>query len=236
MTTAPDTPPTTTPDSPTPTPPGPTAPAGGGFADAAATWNRRFEQAPGYLFGTEPNVWLRDHAGVWSAGQRVLCVADGEGRNGVYLARLGLVVDAFDIAAAGVAKARALAATHAVGVNLEVADVDGYAWRDEAWDGVAAIFVQFADPRLRARLFARMARALRPGGTLVLQGYTPKQLEYGTGGPGIASHLYTEPMLREAFAALEIVELREYEAEVDEGPGHRGMSALIGLVARKPAR
>lgn len=213
--------------------PDPSAKAGTPFADPAATWNRRFE-APGYLFGTEPNLWLRDHADVWQAGQRVLCVADGEGRNSVFLAQRGLAVDAFDIAEAGVAKARALAAERGVAVDFAVADCDGYRWRDAAWDGIAAIFVQFADPPLRARLFAHMVAALKPGGTLVLQGYTPKQLDYRTGGPGVFANLYTAAMLREAFAALEIVELREYEAEVDEGPGHRGMSALIGLVARKP--
>jgi SAM-dependent methyltransferase len=205
------------------------------FADPAGTWNRRFE-APGFLFGTQPNVWLREHAGLWRPGQRLLCVADGEGRNSVWLAQQGLVVDAFDVAEVGVAKARTLAAERGVQVNFAVADCDGYAWRAEAWDGIAAIFVQFADPALRARLFAHIVAGLKPGGTLVLQGYTPKQLEFRTGGPGVRSHLYTADMLREAFAGLEIVELREFEAEVDEGAGHRGMSALIGLVARKPAR
>lgn len=211
------------------------APRQGHFDDPAGTWNRRFEAA-GFLFGTEPNDWLREHAGIWQPGQRVLCVADGEGRNSVWLAQRGLAVDAFDIAAAGVAKARRLAAERGVRVDFAVADCDGYGWRDAAWDGIAAIFVQFADPALRERLFARMVAGLVPGGTLLLQGYTPRQLDYRTGGPGIASHLYTEPMLREAFTALEIVELREYDAELREGSGHSGMSALIGMVARKPLR
>jgi hypothetical protein len=82
-------------------------------------------------------------------------------------------------------------------------------------------------------MFDGMVRCLKPGGTLVLQGYTPRQLEYRTGGPGIVSHLYTQELLREAFASLEIVELREYDAQLAEGTGHRGPSALIGLVARR---
>ena len=203
-----------------------------GFNDPAGTWNQRFA-ADGYLFGTEPNAWLREHAGAWQPGQRVLCVADGEGRNSVWLARRGLQVDAFDIAAVGVAKARRLAAEQGVTVDYQVADCDGYAWPEAHYDGVAAIFVQFADPALRERLFARMRSSLKPGGTLLLQGYTPKQLEYRTGGPPLLSHLYTAQMLREAFAALDIVELREYEAEVHEGSGHSGRSALIGMVARR---
>jgi SAM-dependent methyltransferase len=203
------------------------------FADAAATWNRRFA-GDDFHFGTEPNAFLKEQAEVWQAGQRVLCVADGEGRNSVWLARRGLQVQAFDIAETGVAKARRLAAQHGVQVDFAVADCDGYAWPEAGLDGVAAIFIQFADPALRQRLFARMVASLRPGGTLVLQGYTPKQLDYRTGGPPIASHLYTEALLREAFAGMEILVLREYEAEVAEGSGHAGHSALVGLVARKP--
>lgn len=202
------------------------------FADPAGTWNRRFT-AEGYLFGTEPNAWLREHAGLWQPGQRVLSVADGEGRNSVWLARQGLQVDAFDISEVGVAKARRLAAEQGVSCNFSVNDCDDFAWPQDTYDGVAAIFVQFADPALRQRLFANIQRSLKPGATLVLQGYTPKQLEYKTGGPPLASHLYTPELLRESFAAMEIVELREYEAEVAEGTGHSGHSALIGLVARK---
>lgn len=202
------------------------------FTDPAGTWNQRFATAD-YVFGEEPNAYLRDSVAHLPPGGRVLCVADGEGRNSVWLARQGFAVDAFDIAEQGVAKARALAARFGVGVNFEVASVDGWRWPDEGYDAVAAIFVQFADPPMRARLFERIVRALRPGGVLVLQGYTPKQLEYRTGGPPKVSHLYTADMLRDAFAALRVVELREYEAELGEGSGHRGRSALIGLVARK---
>ncbi|MDO9134366.1 MAG: class I SAM-dependent methyltransferase [Hydrogenophaga sp.] len=202
------------------------------LSDPANTWNRRFAE-PGFLFGCEPNGWLREHAHVWSPGEHVLCVADGEGRNSVWLAEQGLVVEAFDIAATGVAKARELAAQRGVAVNFTVTDCETWAWPDRTLDGVAAIFVQFADPPLRARLFANMVRALKPGGWLVLQGYTPRQLEYRTGGPPVASHLYTETLLREAFAGLDIDTLREYEADLSEGSGHHGRSALIGMVARR---
>ena len=203
------------------------------FSNPAGTWNQRF-QAPGFLFGTQPNTWLRDHASHWQPGQRVLCVADGEGRNSVWLARRGVQTDAFDISEVGVAKARVLARDTGVSVNFQISDCDAYPWPVAAYDGVAAIFVQFADPALRARLFANIVRCLRPGGTLVLQGYTPRQLDYKTGGPSIASHLYTEGMLRDAFASLEILELLEYEADLSEGTGHSGRSALIGMVARLP--
>lgn len=204
-----------------------------GFTDAAQTWNRRFASAgDGFLFGREPNAWLQRHA-AWPAGARVLCVADGEGRNSVWLARQGLQVDAFDIAEAGVRKARALAAEAGVTVHYDVADVDGWAWPQDTYDGVAAIFVQFADPALRARLFARMQACLKPGGLLLLQGYTPQQLVYRTGGPGQLEHLYTEDLLRTAFSGMDILSLEAYEDDLHEGEGHHGRSALIGLVARR---
>ena len=202
------------------------------FTDAASTWNRRFE-APGFVFGTEPNAWLKAQAHHWKPGQRVLCVADGEGRNSVWLARQGLQVDAFDIAERGVAKARTLAEEAGVAVRFAVCDGDTVAWPAAVYDGVAAIFVQFADPAMRARLFANMLRCLRPGGVLVLQGYTPQQLVYKTGGPSIASHLYTPALLRASFADADILALDDYEAELAEGAGHHGRSALIGLVARR---
>ena len=202
------------------------------FADAAETWNRRYA-GDDFLFGTEPNAWLREHTGSLPSAGHILSVADGEGRNSVWLAQQGFQVDAFDIAHRAVEKARAFAQRQGVSVDFAVADVDGFAWPEAAYDGVAAIFVQFADPDTRARLFERIVRSLKPGGVLVLQGYTPKQLDYRTGGPPILSHLYTRDLLESAFSDLSIIELREYEAEVREGQGHSGQSALIGLVARR---
>lgn len=207
----------------------PTPPA---FADAATTWNSRYA-GESFLFGTEPNAWLKAHAHALPPQGRVLCVADGEGRNSVWLAQQGHAVDAFDIAEVGVTKARQLAARQGVNVNFSVADCDSFAWPCATCDGVVAIFIQFADPAMRERLFARMVACLKPGGVLVLQGYTPRQLDYGTGGPPQLSHLYTPELLREAFAALDIEVLEAYDAELNEGDRHVGRSALIGLVARR---
>jgi SAM-dependent methyltransferase len=203
------------------------------FDDPAGMWNRRFAEA-GYLFGTEPNAWLHDHAFLWEAGERVLSVADGEGRNSVWLAQQGLTVDAFDISEVGVRKARDFARITGVKVNFAVADIATLQWPKGIYDGVIAIFIQFADPELRARIFRGMVECLKPGGRVVLQGYTPRQLEYRTGGPPFASHMYTAELLREQFAGLEILELKEYEVDLAEGAGHKGHSAVIGMVARKP--
>jgi SAM-dependent methyltransferase len=193
------------------------------FSDAAQMWDKRFG-GDDFLFGTAPNAWLASQRALLRAGQSALAVADGEGRNSVWLAQQGLLVDAFDVSAVGVAKAAGLARRAGVAVKLHVADCDV----------VAAIFVQFAPPPMRQRLFAGMVDTLKPGGYLIVQGYTPRQLDYKTGGPGLLDHLYTGDMMREAFAALEIVELREYDAVLAEGSQHVGPSALLGMVARKP--
>jgi SAM-dependent methyltransferase len=201
------------------------------FSDAAQ-WDQRFDR-PDYLFGTEPNAWLASQRALFEPGKRALAVADGEGRNSVWLARQGLEVDAFDLSPVGVTKARALAQQSGVAVNYDVADCDAWHWPTAEYDYVVAIFVQFADPTARARLFANMVASLKPGGYLLLQGYTPKQLDYKTGGPGVLEHLYTPELLRAELPGLRIVELRDYEEELAEGARHNGMSALVGLVAQK---
>jgi len=195
-------------------------------------WNERY-RARDYIFGTAPNAFLASNAARLKRGQSALCIADGEGRNSVWLAEQGLEVRAFDFSPIGVEKARRLAAARGVKVHYDVSTVYEWSWPAAAFDVVVAIFVQFADPPMRAFMFERMARALKPGGLLLLEGYTPKQLEFGTGGPKQVDQLYTEELLRHSFGALEILELQQYEAELDEGSRHRGMSAVIDFAAVK---
>ena len=202
------------------------------FFQSAATWDQRYSD-PDFVFGTEPNAYLAGQSGLLQPGRKALAVADGEGRNSVWLARQGAIVDAFDISPVGVDKARRLAGDAAVDVAYHVSSCDDWPWQAQAYDYVVAIFVQFADPEMRDRLFANMVKTLKPGGFLVLQGYTPRQLEYGTGGPGLLAHLYTEDLLKAAFAGLRIVDMQAYDAQLNEGSRHSGMSALIGMVAQK---
>jgi len=195
-------------------------------------WNGRFA-AEGYVFGTAPNAFLAAQASLLTPGMRALCIADGEGRNSVWLARQGLRVTAFDFSPVGIAKARKLAARNGVEVDYRLSGVDDWCWDAEPYDVVAAIFVQFASPPQRQRMFDGMKQALKPGGLLILQGYRPEQIEYGTGGPKRRENMYTEAMLRGSFGNLDILHLASHDDRVDEGPGHSGMSALIELVARR---
>lgn len=196
-------------------------------------WNTRFATDE-YVFGEAPNAFLVAVKPFLPAGGKALAVADGEGRNGVWLAEQGFDVLTFDAAPTAVEKARRLAAKRGVALGTLLLDIEDVDWSADRFDVVAAIFIQFAPPPMRDRIFAGLRAALAPGGVLVLEGYRPKQLDYGTGGPPQVENLYTRELLTTAFAALEILHLAERDVVLDEGSGHRGMSAVIDLVARKP--
>jgi SAM-dependent methyltransferase len=208
--------------------------------DQRAVWNARYQGAgDDYLFGTEPNRFLARRAALFADGTRALCIADGEGRNSVWLAQQGLAVCAVEISPVAVHKARRMAAAVDARIDFVVADMLAPDWPPAelvaAFDWVIGIFVQFVGPAQRERQFEVMKRATRPGGRILLQGYTPAQIEYGTGGPSAVENLYTAALLREAFADWTVEELVEYEDDIAEGLGHKGRSALVGFIARKPA-
>ena len=196
-------------------------------------WQERYS-TPDYAFGREPNEFLARCRPLLPRAGKVLAVADGEGRNGVWLARQGLDVLSIDFSPAAQAKARALAAEHRAAVTFIEADVHAWPYPEEAFDVVVEIFTQFSTPPERARKWAGMRRALKRGGLLIVVGYTPKQLDYGTGGPKQVEQLYTRDMLESAFGDFDDAVIVEEERELREGAAHSGMSAYIGLTARKP--
>lgn len=205
--------------------------------DHEAFWSARYRDAgDDYLFGTAPNKFLVGQAERFAAGMSVLSVADGEGRNAVWLAEQGCRVTATEISPVALEKAAKLARGRHVTVDFVQADILAWEWPAAAYDAVVGIFVQFAGPAERPRQLRGMKQAVKPGGLLFLQGYTPKQLEYRTGGPSAVENLYTEALLRELFGDWEILVLREHEDSIEEGTAHAGRSALIDLVARRPQR
>lgn len=195
-------------------------------------WNDRYA-GDEYLFGTEPADFLPRVAEWLKPGATVLAIADGEGRNSVWLAAEGLRVTAFDSAPNAIAKAQKLAAARGVEVAFHLSDLDGWDWSRD-FDVVAGIFIQFVGPAERATLFRRIDAALKPGGLLLLHGYAPRQVGYGTGGPPDPANMYTLDLLRGAFAGYEVLRAEDFDAEVDEGRGHSGRSALVDFIARKP--
>jgi cyclopropane fatty-acyl-phospholipid synthase-like methyltransferase len=198
----------------------------------APIWDQRYA-ATEYLFGTDPAALLVRHSDLLKPGSDTLVVADGEGRNSVFLASLGLRVTAMDVSEVGVRKACQLASDRGVTVDFKVADILDWDWTPDAYDLVVAVFIQFLNPRQRSTVFHGIQRTLRPGGRLLLHGYRPEQIQYATGGPTDPVHLYSETLLEEAFAEMQIDILRSYDAMLTEGSGHAGMSALIDLIATK---
>ena len=193
-------------------------------------WTARYDRDD-YLFGTETTDFLREAArGI--APTDALCLADGEGRHSVFLAGQGFDVTAFDPARPAVEKARRLAADRGVSVDFHEAALDDWDWSRQ-FGAVVGMFIQFQGPEGRAETFARMRGATRPGGHVILQGFAPRQVGYGTGGPPDAENMYTEDLLRAEFDGWEILHLRDHDADVRSGPGHHGLAALVEMIARK---
>jgi SAM-dependent methyltransferase len=195
-------------------------------------WEDRFSN-PEFVFGTEPNAFLVSCRDLLPATGRALAIADGEGRNGVFLAQCGLSVLSVDYSPAAQSKARNLAKARGVSIDAVTADILAWDW-PTGFDVVAGIFFQFVDPEQRRIVFDRIRSALVPGGLLLLQGYRPKQLDYKTGGPSRAENLYTREILEQAFGDFDKLCINEHDSFISEGTAHHGMSALIDLIGRKP--
>ena len=197
-------------------------------------WDARYAE-PGWAFGTEPNDFLREFAHVLPAAGRVLCLAEGEGRNAVHLATLGHDVTAVDLSSVGLAKAARLAAERDVDLRTEVADLASYRIEPGSWDAIVSIFAHV--PRVvREPLHRAVVAGLAPGGVLLLEAYTPRQLERGTGGPTDPTKFMTLAGLQQELAGLDWKMAREIEREVIEGRYHGGRSEVVQLIGRKPAR
>jgi len=195
-------------------------------------WQERYATDE-YRFGTAPNAFLASQAKLLPKSGKALAVADGEGRNGVFLAERGLDVLSLDFSPNAQGKARKLAAARGVTLRTEQADVINWSYPADTYDVVAAIFFQFAAPLERAAIFAGIKRTLKKGGLLLLEGYGPRQLDYNTGGPGILENLYTREILEKAFGDFASLDIRAYDVEIHEGAGHGGMSALVDAVGVK---
>lgn len=198
------------------------------------TWNQRYA-IDDYIFGKEPSDLLVRHQHLLRTGETALSIADGEGRNSAYLAQLGMKVTSFDFSETAIAKAQKLFGERQVSVNIVEHDIETWPWTANAYDVVVGIFFQFLEPAARARAFAGITKTAKPGGRIFLRGYTPKQLEFKTGGPAELENLYTVDLILAAFPSFELIHLSDQITELNEGPRHTGMSAFVDLVFRKPA-
>lgn len=199
-----------------------------------ARWDRNYAD-PDYIFGEAPNEFLRSRSHLLKPGMKALVPGDGEGRNGVWLAGQGLVVTTVDASLNGVEKARRLASTRGVVIDAIQADLEQWDWPESRYDAIVSIFLHL-HPAARPRLHEAMARALKPGGVLLLEAYTPRQLEHrkaGVQGGPPPEMLFTPGILAGDFAMLRIEELGETETTLAEGKRHNGPACVVRLVARR---
>ncbi|SHI99796.1 Methyltransferase domain-containing protein [Roseomonas rosea] len=201
------------------------------MSDAAA-WDARYTGG-GFAFGEAPNRYLEAQAARLQPGMRALAIGDGEGRNGVWLAERGLDVTAVDWSAAGLAKARALAAARGVALHTMVADLTRWDWPASRFDLLAWIFVHLP-PEDRATVAADAVAALAPNGLLVLEAFTPAQEGRRSGGPRDPELLWSGALVRQHFAGLELLECLEGTVLLDEGPKHQGHAEVVRALLRKP--
>jgi SAM-dependent methyltransferase len=201
-----------------------------------AFWDQKYAE-PGFSFGEKPNAWLAVHRSYFRTGMRALVPGDGEGRNGVWLADLGLNVTTVDASAVGVHKARLLAAEHGVTIDAHVADLTKWRWPQNEFDVVASIYLHWPKP-WRTTMHAHMLQALKPGGLLILEGYTPRQLAHraagSIGGPSDPDMLFEPQDLKGDFIGADIERLEETEVILDEGKRHQGKSSVVRVLVRLP--
>jgi len=194
-------------------------------------WNDRYA-GDDYVYGTEPNTFLRDSIGRLPPGS-AMCLADGEGRNSVFLAANGWDTHSVDLAATGVAKALRLADQRGVRLTASVADLADYDLGEQRWDAIVSIFAHMP-PAVRADLHRRVVHALKPGGVLLLEAYTPDQIGRGTGGPQSAELTMTLAALRDELPGLDFEHAWEGLRDVVEGELHTGTAAVVQVIARRP--
>ncbi len=199
--------------------------------DPGSFWDAKYA-TDDFFYGTTANAWLMHQRKRLQPGLRALSVADGEGRNSVWLAEQGLAVTAVDASARAIAKARRLAAERGVDVSHVQADLRHWTWPEAAFDVAVAIFAHFR-PEDRPAIHRRMLASLVSGGLVLIEAYSPYQHLHRTGGPPDLDMLYTAFRLQEDFGDAEILELAEVTTELAEGRGHRGKSAVVRLVARR---
>lgn len=194
-------------------------------------WDDRYKQAE-LAYGAEPNDFLRAHAAEIPSSP-VLEIGAGQGRNAIYLASLGLEVEALDQSPVGLARANEAAAEAGLELRTIVADLAEWRFPTAAYGAIVSIWCHLP-PDLRVEVHAGIQRALVPGGLLILEAYTPAQVELGTGGPPVRDLMMTAKSLREELPDLEFLSVEERQREVHEGRYHDGLSAVVQLVARRP--
>jgi 2-polyprenyl-3-methyl-5-hydroxy-6-metoxy-1,4-benzoquinol methylase len=194
-------------------------------------WDERYARDD-FFYGKQPNDFLKEHGSRIPAGGRVLCLAEGEGRNAVFLAEQGFAVTAVDMSAVGLQKAKDLAAERQVSIETQCIDLNELLIVPESWDAIVSIWCHVPS-NLRARLYSDCVKGLKPGGFFLLEAYTAAQIPLNTGGPKEPDLLPSSAALRNELKGLDFLIAREIRREIHEGIGHQGMSEVVQILAQK---
>lgn len=201
---------------------------------AVAFWEERYSQSE-FAYGTEPNDFLKETVGSLQLNTgKCLLLADGEGRNGVFMAEQGFdEVVSVDYSAAGLEKGQALAKTRNVSITTVQADLAEYDLGKEQWDCIVGIFCHLPPP-IRTKVLAEIPASLKSGGHVIFECYTPDQLSYKTGGPPDAQMMFSKKMLADALdSSLQIIRNEELVRDVVEGNYHTGKGAVVQFIGKK---
>lgn len=193
-------------------------------------WDERYS-AEEYAYGTAPNEFLVENF-IHIPKGRVLSLAEGEGRNAVFLAKQGYSVTAVDASLVGLNKARKLAEENGVVVEFIHADLADYDLGENKWDGIVSIFIPLPSS-LRKELYKKVIAGLKQNGVFLLEAYTPNQLNHGTGGGNSVDVMQTKESLRLELASLQFKHLIELERDVTEGVFHTGIGSVVQAIATK---
>lgn len=196
-------------------------------------WNDRYAQED-YVYGVAPNQFLKSSLDLFPPKSKILCLAEGEGRNSAFLASHGHNITAIDFSASGKIKAEKLAKENHVALDYIVTDINDFDFGTNKWDAIISIFAH-TDPATRQRTFKQSLQSLKPNGIFLLEAYHPNQLEmqYGTGGPKQIDWLILLNELDMAFAGQDTILRKEYEREVNEGTFHSGKAFVTQFICRK---
>jgi SAM-dependent methyltransferase len=195
-------------------------------------WDERYDTKE-YVYGKEPNDFLKMNVHSIPKG-KVLCLAEGEGRNAVFLAKLGYSVTAVDTSLVGLDKAKKLAEKNSVEIELVHADLAQYDFGKNKWDGIVSIFCPLPSP-IRKKMYKNIVQGLKKDGVFLLEAYTPDQLKHGTGGGNSVDVMQTALSLNDELAGLSFIHLTEIEREVLEGTYHTGLGSVVQTIATKKA-
>ncbi len=193
-------------------------------------WDERYS-ADEYVYGTEPNEFLAAEFGNIPKG-KILSIAEGEGRNAVFLAKQGYEVTAVDGSAVGLKKAKALADANGVAIEFIHADLAEFDLGEEKWDGIVSIFVPLPSA-VRQQLYSKLEKALKPNRVFLVEAYRPDQIKYGTGGGSSADTMQTKETLTRELPGLSFSHLVELDREVIEGSLHTGIGAVVQGIGKK---